>query len=198
MKTAHRPDVLAWSRFDEGRNLDFHGWLWAGPEGGVLIDPVAMSPHDRAHLGKLGGARWIVITNSDHVRAAPELARELGAQVAGPAGERETLGVACDRWLADGDEVAPGLVVHTLEGSKTPGELALVLDGTTAIFGDLVRSHAGGSLCLLPDAKLRDRAAAVRSVARVLELHPRIDAVLVGDGWPVFRDGAARLRELLG
>ena len=38
--------------------------------------------------------------------------------------------------------------------------------------------------------------AALASVRRLLS-HERLDAVLVGDGWPVFRDGRRALEELL-
>lgn len=82
-----------------------------------------------------------------------------------------------------------------MHGSKTPGELALVLEGTTVLTGDLIRSHAAGSLCLLPDGKLTDKPAALASVERIVRL-PQVDAVLVGDGWPVFRDGSVRLQEM--
>ncbi|HEX4477133.1 MAG TPA: hypothetical protein VH142_18710, partial [Polyangiaceae bacterium] len=78
-----------------------------------------------------------------------------------------------------------------------PGELALVLDGTTLITGDLVRAHSGGALTLLPDAKLADRALAIDSLRRLVALDA-IDAVLPGDGWPVFRGGHQVLSELLG
>ena len=83
-----------------------------------------------------------------------------------------------------------------MAGSKTPGELALTLEGTTLVTGDLIRAHEGGRLCLVPDAKLSDPAAARASVRRLAAL-PGIDAVLVGDGWPVFRHGAEALRELV-
>ncbi|MBX3275701.1 MAG: MBL fold metallo-hydrolase [Sandaracinaceae bacterium] len=195
MKAAHRPDVRAWSRFDPDRDLDFHGYAWLRPEGAVLIDPLPLSDHDRHQLEDAGGVSWIVVTNSDHRRAAAELAEALGASIAGPAAEREGLGLACARWLTDGDELLPGLRVLALDGSKTPGELALVLEDTTLITGDLVRAHAGGRLDRLPDAKLTDRGAALASIRRLAAL-PRIEAVLVGDGWPVFRDGHARLAEL--
>ncbi|MFT5686005.1 MAG: hypothetical protein ACI8RZ_006960, partial [Myxococcota bacterium] len=88
-----------------------------------------------------------------------------------------------------------GLTAVALSGSKTPGELAFVLDGATLITGDLVRAHRAGSLMILPDAKLTDRAAAVASVKRLAAL-PGIEAVLVGDGWPIFRGGGEALTEL--
>jgi hypothetical protein len=102
-----------------------------------------------------------------------------------------------ERWLADGDEPFAGMRVRELHGSKTAGELALVLDEATAIFGDLVRAHAADALMLLPAAKLRDRGRALESLRRFRELHPAVAHVLVGDGWCAFRHGGALLDELL-
>ncbi len=200
MKSLHRPDLYAWSTFDASRNVDFHGVCWVRPSvgdggGNVLIDPLPLSEHDRAHLESLGGAAWIVITNSDHTRAAQEIAGWTGARIAGPAAERDTFPFPCDRWLAAGDELVPGLVCLGMNGSKTPGELALLLDGTTLVTGDLVRAHRAGALMILPDAKLVDRAAAVVSVQALADLHT-IEHVLVGDGWPVFGTGHAALQAL--
>jgi hypothetical protein len=196
MKALHRSDLFGWSVFDPERNLDFHGTAWIREGGNVLVDPVSMGAHDLEHLKSLGGAAWIVVTNSDHVRGADELARTLFAKLAGPHAERDSLGLACDRWLEDGDEVVPGLTAVELEGSKTPGELALLLDPDTLIFGDLVRGHVGGRLNLLPEGKLADRTAARASLRKLAE-REAIEAVLVGDGWPVFREGRARLLDLL-
>ena len=197
MKSLHRPDLFCWSHFDEARNVDFHGVAWIHPDGNLLIDPMPMSDHDRAHLQALGGAAWIVITNSDHVRGAPALAEAYGATLCGPRAERDRFPIACARWLGDGDEPLPGLRVHELQGSKTAGELALVIDGTTLVCGDLVRGQAAGRLNLLPDAKLRDRTAALASLQRIVAAHPRLDAVLVGDGWPLFGDGVRALAALV-
>ncbi|MEE9393918.1 MAG: MBL fold metallo-hydrolase [Planctomycetota bacterium] len=194
MKRLHREDLYGWSVFDEERNIDFHSLLWLRPGGNVVIDPLPMSEHDQAHLKSLGPLGTIVITNSDHERTASALAEATGARVLGPDQERDQL--TCDAWLKDGDEVVPGLKVITLDGSKTPGELALVLEKTTLITGDLIRAHQAAKLCLLPDQKLTDKNKAVDSLRRLVAL-PAIEAVLVGDGWPVFSGGAQALSELL-
>ena len=76
MKSLHRPDLYSWSTFDESRNVDFHGLCWVRPGGNVLIDPLPMTAHDQAHLESLGGAGWIVITNSDHTRDAAAMAKK--------------------------------------------------------------------------------------------------------------------------
>jgi hypothetical protein len=195
VKRLHRPELFGWSCFDASRNLDFHSALWVRPGGNVAIDPLPLSAHDRAHVAELGGAALVVVTNSDHVRDAAAFARETGARLAGPAAERDAFPLACDLWLADGDEPLPGLRALALDGSKTPGELALLIEDATLVTGDLVRAHEGGRLATLPAPKLRDAARAYASVRRLAAL-PDVDAVLVGDGWPIFRGAGAALREL--
>lgn len=195
MKQAHKPSFYGWSRFDEARDIDFHSWVWVRPEGCVVIDPLPLSPHDRAHLDRLGPVTQIILSNSDHVRDAAALAAATGAEIWGPAGERESFPIPCAAWLADGDSPLPGLKVFALSGSKTPGELALLIEDETLITGDLVRSHCGGRLCLLPDPKLGDKPQALSSLARLAALR-EIEAVLPGDGWPVFRHGHEALAEL--
>jgi hypothetical protein len=198
MKRLHRPDLFTWSVYDEGQQVDFNGFLWKRDGGNVVIDPVPLAAPDWKHLDELGGAAWILLTNSSHVRAAPEVAVRTGARLLGPAGEREGFPLACERWVADGDEPVAGLVVRELHGSKTEGELGLAIEETTAVFGDLVRAHRAGALMLLRREKLRDPARAVESVRRFRGLHPRVEHVLVGDGWCAFRNGGVLLDELLG
>jgi glyoxylase-like metal-dependent hydrolase (beta-lactamase superfamily II) len=195
MKSLHRKDLYSWSAFDESRNVDFNSVAWIREGGNVLVDPLPLSAHDRAHLASLGPVAWIIVTNSDHVRATREIAAATGARVAGPAAERETFPIPCDRWLSDGEVLVPGLAAIEVWGSKTPGELFLLLEETTLITSDLVRAHVAGRLMILPNEKLQDRKRAVESVRKLLAL-TRVEAVLVGDGWSAFRDGQALLREL--
>jgi glyoxylase-like metal-dependent hydrolase (beta-lactamase superfamily II) len=196
VKRLHRKDLWCWSNFNQRLNVDFHGFAWARADGCVLIDPVVLSEHDLAHLAALGGVSAIIVTNKDHVRATEPAAAHFKAPVWGPAAERESFPIPCQRWLADGDEPLPGLRVLALDGSKTPGELALLLDETTLITGDLVRAHRAGALMLLmPEQGLKAPAAAAASVRRLAAL-PRVEAVLVGDGWCLFENGRAHLGRL--
>jgi glyoxylase-like metal-dependent hydrolase (beta-lactamase superfamily II) len=195
MKPLHRADLYGWSRFDETRNIDFHSVLWVRPEGNVVVDPLALSDHERSRLTQFGGAKHIVITNSDHVRDAAALREWTGARLYGPMGERATFPIVCDVWLGDGDRIVSGLTVLAMEGSKTPGELALLLEHTTLITGDLVRAHRAGNLEMLPEAKLADPRLALASLRRLANLLG-VQTVLPGDGWPAFRDGHQLLSEL--
>src|SRR5690606_32958341 len=101
MKRTHRADLRCWSRFDPARNLDFNAWAWLRPGGTVLVDPLPLSDHDRAELEAAGPVSYVIVTNGDHVRAAPELVARYGAELIGPAGERGSLELACDRWAGD-------------------------------------------------------------------------------------------------
>ncbi len=185
-----------WSSFDEQRNIDFNSLLWVREQGNVLIDPLPLSEHDQAHLAQLGGAGAIIVTNSDHARDAQQLAATHSAELMGPGAERQDFPLPCSRWLSDGDEPLPGLRVFAMDGSKTPGELALLLDGSTLITGDLVRCHQAGTLRLLPDPKLCDKAAAIASVRRLAAVES-IEAVVPGDGFGVFRGGHQQLQGLV-
>lgn len=40
MKLLHRPDLFAWSRFDDSRNIGFCSVAWVRSGGNVLIDPL--------------------------------------------------------------------------------------------------------------------------------------------------------------
>jgi hypothetical protein len=196
MKQLHRKDLFGWSEFNKERNIDFNSILWVREEGNVLIDPLALSEHDHEHLHKLGGVNFIIITNSEHCRDAEHLVNSTGALLLGPSGEEETFPLVCDRWLHDKEEVFPGLVAYQMNGSKTPGELALLLDHNTLITGDLIRCQIGGELCLLSDTKLCNKNQAMQSVRRLAHL-PDIKAVLCGDGWPLFSHGSEALHRLV-
>jgi hypothetical protein len=195
MKLLHKPNLYGWSVFNEERNLDFHSVFWRRAQGNVAIDPLDLSAHDQLHVASLGGIQEIILTNSDHVRATAKLAAASQARVWAPALERAAFASLGAESLNDGDEPLPGLRVLTLHGSKTPGELALLLEGDTLVVGDLVRGHVAGRLNLLPDAKLTNKAQALESLTRLAAIE-QLDAVLVGDGWPVFRGGKAALQAL--
>lgn len=196
MKALHKPNLFCWSVFNEERDLDFHSVFWTSAHGNVAIDPLPLSEHDRGHVEALGGIQDIVITNSDHLRGAAELAALSGARVWGPRLELPKLQKLGARAIGDGEQPVAGLEVFELHGSKTPGELAILIEHHTLVVGDLVRGHRAGRLNLLPDAKLENREQALGSLRRLTELSS-IEAVLVGDGWPVFHGGRHALNALL-
>ena len=196
MKLLHKNNLFCWTQFDENRNIDFHSYLWIRPEGNVIFDPLPLTSHDENHLNALGNVSYIIISNSDHIRNAEVLAEQTGAEIWGPVGEKASFPIKCAKWLSESKSVIDGLDVYSLNGSKTEGELAFIVEGHTLITGDLIRAHSGGKLCMIPDAKLKDVKQARASVKR-LALIKGIDAILPGDGWPVFNNGEQALLSLV-
>ena len=201
MKALHHPSLFCWSALDEARNIDFNGYLWQHPEGNLIFDPMPLTPHLTQRLLDLGGAAFVIISNSDHIRAAASICDLTGAQLCAPVAEqaifREQLPRYADTaiWLGEGDEPVEGLRVFELHGSKTLGELAFLIEERTLICGDLIRAHQANQLMLLPDPKLNDKASAIQSLAKLANI-PSIEHVLVGDGWPIFGQGHQALKVL--
>jgi len=170
MKKLHRSDLFGWSIFNEERNIDFNSTLWVRSQGNVIIDPLPLIEHDKKHLESLGGAAHVIITNSDHIRDAAIISSMTGAKCWAPLAEKEQFPLQCDGWLQDGDEPISGIEIFSFNGSKTPGELAVLIDETTLITGDLIRAHEGGCLCIIPDAKLKNKDLAVKSIKRMASI----------------------------
>lgn len=201
MKALHTPKLYSWSSLDETRNIDFNGTLWQSRTGNVVFDPMPLTAHNQKRLQELGGADYVIISNSDHIRAAEAVCKLTGAQLCAPVAEqaifRERLPELTDSaiWLGEGDEPMDGLKVFELHGSKTLGELAFLIEGHTLLCGDLIRAHSANTLMILPDGKLNDKASAIHSLSKLAEIQT-IEHVLVGDGWPIFNRGHQALQEL--
>lgn len=196
MKEIPGKEIYTWSTFSEEHQIDFHSFLIYLIEGNILVDPLPFSAEDEKDLRDLGPIAAIVLTNSDHIRGAEKISKDLGIPIYAPDGEQDAFPFRVVRWLKEGDFVVPEIQVFALEGSKTKGELALLLEKTTLITGDLIRCHEAGKLTLLPDEKLKDKNKAITSIERLAAL-PELKTVLVGDGGPVIEDGKAQLEALL-
>jgi len=195
MKALHRPDFYCWSVFDAHRNIDCNTFLWVRHEGNILFDPLHISEHDFEHMDRLGGVSHIVLSSSDQVRDTETLRYKTGASVLAPTQERTNFPIPVDHWLSDNDAPFQGLKAIELSGSKTPGELAFLIDETTLVCGPMLRAPTAGSLSMLSPDDVQDAAQARASLCG-LGAYQHIQAVLVTNGWPIFRHGADRLAEL--
>ncbi|MCA8958707.1 MAG: hypothetical protein KDC87_21705 [Planctomycetes bacterium] len=202
MKLTAIPDLFYWSVYQPDRRIDFNGFYWRRPDGGVLIDPMPTDPQTEQWLEQQpGGVAWILLSNADHVRAGPQLRTRFGAAMLAPLGDQGALGLEPDAWFAPDHPLPTSLRddirVAWLRGGKTPAEAAFYLAPLRAlVFGDAVRSHASGILRLLPDEKIQDRAALARDITALAVLD--VAAVLLGDGDCLFTGAHAAFAQLVG
>lgn len=195
MKKTRLQNLYTWSRYQEDRAIDFNGFYWAHEQGGVLVDPMPLAEGELQQLRDLGGAKWILVSNADHLRASLSLKEQFGAELLAPRGDRDRFDEhegAVDRWYESAEDLPHGIEVHWITGGKSPVEPFFYLPSLDALlFADVVRSHVTGELMLLPDAKLQDRSAVVASLQGLEHFSPQ--AILLGDGDSIFLGAAAEL-----
>ncbi|MBI1382429.1 MAG: hypothetical protein GC161_15230 [Planctomycetaceae bacterium] len=200
MKSTRIDTLHYWGQYQPDRRIDFNGFFWTRPQGGVLIDPMPLDDAQIAFVREHGGAAHILVTNADHWRASSNLAETLGATIVAPRRESKRLADRADlvgEWF-DGSGDLPAalrghLAVHWIEGGKSPAEPVLDLLAEDALyFSDVVRSHRSGALMLLPAAKLENPTRVAADLAKLAGRRP--GAVLLGDGDSLFA-GAAELFE---
>jgi len=190
------PGVLTWPWFSEPHGYDFNGTLVLHKDGNLCIDPLEPDAAVLEHLTKEGIAQ-ILITNRNHVRAANAIRRATGARVAihsADAARAREQGAEIDAGLGIGERVGPFRVVGV--PGKSPGEVALHDPvNRYLVVGDAVVGNPPGALSLLSERVIDDPARLRESVRRLLELS--FDAVIVGDGIPLLKEGRQRLEELV-
>lgn len=188
------PGIFTWTWFSDRHGYDFNGWFVR--EGRLAVDPVVMPDAVLDELAAKSVER-IVLTNRNHFRAAAALRARTGARVAvhpADAGFVRKQGVEVDDDLVHGSLAGPFAVLDAR--GKSPGEIALWWpERRILIVGDACVGKPPGALALLPANVIGDLPTLQRSLQRLAGLDA--EAVLVGDGTPIVRDGAAALRALV-
>jgi uncharacterized cupin superfamily protein len=161
--------------------MSFNSYLFRSGDGLVAVDPLEADGEVLEWMASLGGVHTIVITNRDHQRAAPSLASRFRCRIVDAA--------------KDGEEVFPGAFAVPVPFGKSP-EFAVHLRAYhAAIIGDALIGSPAGSLSLLPDEKLEDPQRFVFALRRIWGL--QLEALLLGDGQPLFSGADALLGALL-
>ncbi len=190
------PGIHTWSVFDEERRLHFNGWHVSGPAGCVLVDPPPADGDDAAALAALPRPEAIVITNRNHVRAAPAHAARLGIPIVMHRADAATVEVEVGEAFEGGMTIEGGLVTVEVAASKSPGETALHLPWCHALLiGDALIGDPPGEVRLLPAAKIPDREAAREGIRALLALP--FEALLLGDGTSLIEGGRAAIERFV-
>ena len=177
--------IFTWSRWQPDRKMLFSSYLLARDGGNVAFDPLTLDAGEESEIRALGGVATILLTNRDHERGAALMRERFGARVLAARTESNSFELTLDGVFDAPSQVLPGVASLALEGAKTPGEVAFVLDEYgVAIVGDALLGTPAGALSFLPDEKLADRKALAISLRQLWALQPQ--ALLLGDGMPLF------------
>ena len=191
------PGIQQWSFFSEEKQLDFNGLLLTVNDHHIMVDPPPIDGAARLAVLKGPSLDYIVLTNRDHLREADACRREFQAKVYVPEADASQMNIVADKTYRDGELLPGGLWVIHLEGMKSPGESALLLEreGGVLIVGDALIGKPAGQLNLLPAEKFPDIGKAKEGLRRLLKYN--FSMVLVGDGASILAGGKEAVRRAI-
>ena len=191
------PGIQQWSFFSEEKQLDFNGLLLTVNDHHIMVDPPLIDEAARMAVLKGPSLDYIVLTNRDHLREADACRREFQAKVYVPEADASQMNIVADKTYRDGELLPGGLWVIHLEGMKSPGESALLLErgGGVLIVGDALIGKPTGQLNLLPAEKFADIGKAKEGLRRLLKYN--FSMVLVGDGASILDGGKEAVRRAI-
>ena len=184
-----------WQAYDPAVKSDLFASAVKNVAGLFLIDPIPLAPAPLAELMAHGQVAGVLVTNSNHSRAAAAFAGRSGATVfaAGPVSAE--LGEGKIQVIAGG-EITTGVTGIPLEGAA-PGEIAFHFadQGGTLVIGDALINFEPYGFTLLPAKYCSNQKQMRRSLRQLLDWP--FDRLLFAHGAPILSSARARLETLL-
>ena len=190
-------DLAVWHAYDPVVRAELYSTCLTTGSGGIyLVDPI---PLEKRALGELIGSSrvaGIVVTNSNHHRAAARFAERFSAPV---VAHNDTFPDEQPRQLkkvVDGDEICGGLRVVSIEGAA-PGEIALhhAGDSGTLIVGDALINFEPYGFTFLPAKYCSNQKQMRRSLRKLLDCE--VERMFFAHGTPILTRASERLQSVL-
>ncbi len=175
------PSLALWQAYDPAVKSDLFATAVKTQAGLFLIDPIPLAP---ASLDELIGPNPVVavlLTNSNHFRAAETFARRFKAPIFS---------------ASDAPEISPGVSAIAIPGGA-PGETAFHFpeDGGTVVVGDALINFAPYGFTFLPPKYCTDQKEMRRSLRRLLDWP--FQRLFFAHGTPILSSARDRLETLL-
>jgi glyoxylase-like metal-dependent hydrolase (beta-lactamase superfamily II) len=188
--------IAIWHTYDRAVKAELYSTCLATVAGIYLIDPIPLQKQALDALIGSSRVAGIVVTNSNHHRAAEQFAqwfpvRTLAHRETFPDDEPSRLTT-----IADGEEISDRLHVIGIAGA-VPGEVVLQYadDGGTLIVGDALVNFDPYGFSFLPAKYCSNKRQMCRSLQKLLEY--KAERILFAHGTPILSNGSERLRGLL-
>lgn len=188
------PSLFLWRAYDRSVKSDLFATAAETAAGLFLVDPIPLAPSPLKELTRSSQVAGVLVTNANHLRAAPTYASQFKTPIfaaPGAVGEFESV-----RAISDGEEISPGVSAITLAGAA-PGEVAFHFaeDGGTLVVGDSLINFEPYGFTLLPAKYCSDQKELRRSLRRLLDRD--FKRLLFAHGNPILASAHARLAGLL-
>ncbi|MEO7168661.1 MAG: hypothetical protein ABI787_11665 [Spartobacteria bacterium] len=185
-----------WQVYDPAVKSDLYSTAVESGARLFLIDPVPLAADSLAELAAGARVAGVLVTNSNHPRAAASFGRQFAAPIYAAAPVVEALEGEKTVSITDGEEIFPGLTAVALPGGA-PGEMAFHFaeEGGTMVVGDALIHFEPYGFALLPAKYCTDQKALRRSLRRLLDWP--FERLLFAHGTPILSSARARLETLL-
>jgi glyoxylase-like metal-dependent hydrolase (beta-lactamase superfamily II) len=189
-------NIAIWHDYNREVKAELYSTCLATGFGTYLVDPILLQPEAFDEMVGWGPVAGIVLTNSNHHRAAAQFAQQFSIPIFAhpetfPNGQSDQLTL-----VTDGDEICDGLRVIGIAGGPL-GEIVLhyAVDGGTLIVGDALINFEPYGFAFLP-AKYCLNQKHMRCSLRKL-LVCKAKRILFAHGAPILTAARERLRDLL-
>ena len=186
-----------WQVYDPAVKADLFSTALALRQHLFLVDPVYLESTQLARLQKRGTVSGIIVTNTNHHRAATWYSEHFAAPILArsdtfPQDKPERFAPVRGQ-----TRIANELEVIELEGAVA-GELALyhAADGGTLIVGDALINFEPYGFTLLPRKYCRNEKEMRRSLRKLLDRE--VQRIFFAHGMPILSGAGAHLRQLFG
>ena len=188
--------LAIWHTYDAAVKAELYSTCLATAAGNYLIDPIPLQ--NRALDRLIGSSRvaGIVVTNSNHHRAAAQFAQQFQTPIFAhhetfPDDEPSRLTT-----IADGEEISDGLRVISIQGAAS-GEIVLHHAGIggTLIIGDALVNFEPYGFSFLPAKYCSNQKQMRRSLQKLMDY--QAERILFAHGRPILSSVSERFRGLL-
>jgi glyoxylase-like metal-dependent hydrolase (beta-lactamase superfamily II) len=188
--------LAVWHAYDPAVRAELYSTCLTTTCGIYLIDPIPLQKQALDELIRSSRVAGIIITNSNHHRAAVQFAQQLAVPI---FAHRETFPneqLNSLRTIADGEEICEGLRVLGIAGAP-PGEILLYCkgDGGTLIVGDALINFEPYGFTFLPAKYCSNQKQMRRSLRKLLDY--KAERMFFAHGTPILTDASERSQRLL-
>ena len=190
------PGLFIWQNYDPAVKADLFSTAIETEAGLFIVDPIELEEGALHFLTSGRKVAGIIISSSNHIRAAAQFARDLSAPVFGHpdfTNKSEFGGLVA---LSENERPARDLRVIFIDGAAT-GEIALHCDREegTLIVGDALINFGSHRFNFLPAKYCSDSKQMRRSLRKLLDLS--FERIFFAHGMPILVSARARLEALL-
>lgn len=184
-----------WQAYDPAVKSDLFASAVKHDAGLFFIDPIPLAPAALAELTGHGQVAGVLVTNSNHPRAAAAFAGSSGATIFAAEAAIAELGEAKTQPITGG-EIVPGVAAIPLEGAA-PGEMAFHFAdrGGTLVIGDALINFEPYGFTPLPAKYCSNQKQMRRSLRQLLDWP--FERLLFAHGSPILSSAWGRLETLL-